>query len=70
MKTGNELNSDILEMTMKINKKFLELSKFIDEMPTDISPALGNKVDYTELSEYYNSLNALFNKRLKGIYIE
>ena len=33
MKTAKELNTDILNMTMKIQETHPELSKFISEMP-------------------------------------
>ena len=62
MKSEKELNSKILELTMKIRSKNPELLKYLIEMPITIpnvtNPEINNKV----LQEYYYSLKAL----LKG----
>lgn len=65
MKTEKQLNSDILEITMKIKEKFPELSKYILEMPETIPNMENPEVTRTALQDYYNSLDIL----VKG-YIE
>ena len=61
MKTAKELNSAILNITMKIEATHPELSKFIAEMPIKAS-APGTEVDFKGLEDYYNSLVALLKK--------
>lgn len=61
MKTENELNSDILKITMRIEEIFPELSKYIAEMPFKISNSLGVAINRNDLKDYCNSLNELFN---------
>ncbi len=62
MKTEKELNDAILKITMTINEKFPELSKYMEEMPITIpnteNPVMGNKT----LTDYYDSLVALLEK--------
>ena len=55
MKTSAELEQDILNITMDIDKKFPELSKYIKEMPITISE---NPTDVNDrnLEGYDNSL--------------
>ena len=62
MKTEQELNEDILRMTMAIRKRFPELSKYIEEMPVNYTNKKGDEVTVKELENYYNSLNNLFRK--------
>ncbi len=62
MHTEKELNDGILKITMRINEKFPELSKYIEEIPITIpnaaSPDISNKI----LKDYYNTLAALLKK--------
>jgi hypothetical protein len=65
MKTKEELEIDILNITMKINKEFPELSKYLVEMPNS-----GSKLNLFEIStenynDYYNSLETLFSEYSK-----
>ena len=62
MKTEAELNNDILKITMKIDEKFPELSKYIAETPVDISLNNVMEVNIRILQDYYDSLHNL----LKG----
>lgn len=62
MKNEKELNSDILNITMKIEATHPELSKFIGEMPVKMSNAEGTETDLKSLKDYYNSLVALLKK--------
>ena len=69
MKTEEELNSTILEITKKIKEQFPELSKYILEMPVTIpidkSPEMNCKV----LQDYYDSLDALLQDYIKNQHI-
>ena len=61
MKTEKELNDDILKITMKIEAKHPELSKYIAEIP--IKPSgNGTEIDIKALEDYYNSLVAWLKK--------
>ena len=62
MKTEKELNQDILKITMTIEERFPELSKYIGEMTVNISEAIGPDTIIKNLMDYCDSLNAL----LKG----
>ncbi|WP_394991061.1 hypothetical protein [Emticicia sp.] len=59
MKTQKELNADILEITMLIQEKFPELSKYIAEMPVTIPNETTPEITIKILEEYYNSLDIL-----------
>jgi CheY-like chemotaxis protein len=59
MKTEKELNRDILQVTMKIEEMFPELSKYIEEMPVTISETESNATSIKNLEDYYNSLSVL-----------
>ena len=62
MKTEKELNSDILKLTMTIQDKFPELTKYIAEMPVTIPDTENPEINIKILKDYYNSLEALLNK--------
>jgi hypothetical protein len=62
MKSENEINSDILEITMTIHNKYPELSKYITEMPVTIPDKDDPKINIRILHDYYNSLQALLKK--------
>ena len=59
MKTEKELNGDILEMTMNIENKYPELSKYLEEMPFEVSDTVSSEVNTKNLKDYYDSLDAL-----------
>lgn len=61
MKTEKELNADILNITMKIEAKHPELSKYIAEIPLKPS-ATSAEIDVKALEDYYNSLVAWLKK--------
>ncbi len=56
MKTEKQLNAEILEMTMKIQEQFPELSKYIAEMPVTIPNATSPEINIKALQDYYDSL--------------
>jgi hypothetical protein len=62
MKTEAELNADILKITLLIQDKFPELSKYITEMPVTIPDEKHPEINLTALQDYYNSLDALLKK--------
>lgn len=62
MKTEKELNAKILSLTLKIQEKHPELSKYLEEMPVTVpnesDPEINNKI----LEEYIESLRNLIKK--------
>lgn len=61
MKTEKELNYDILKITMIIEEKYPELSKYIGEMPVKFSDSIGDEMNIQNLKNYHDSLNTLLN---------
>ena len=59
MKTEKQLNAKILEMTMKIQERFPELSKYILEMPVTIPTVENPEMSLKILQDYYDSLEVL-----------
>jgi len=74
MKTKTELNRDILQVTMQIEKMFPELSKYIEEMPVTILSNDTYETSIKNLEDYYNSLNTLLKSysisHLKNTYVK
>jgi hypothetical protein len=66
MKTEQELTNDILKITMMINEKFPELSKYITEMPVTIPDTDDPEINIKNLSDYKESLESLLKKYAKG----
>lgn len=62
MKTEQELNADILRVTMIIRDKYPELSKYISEMTVTIPDVETPDINIKNLSDYYNSLVAILKK--------
>ena len=56
MKTEEQLNAEILGMTMKIEEQFPELSKYIAEMPITIPTVSSPEITIKSLEDYYDSL--------------
>lgn len=63
MKTKEELEQNIINITTTIREKFPELSKYIIEMPVKDSDNDG--IDIKNLEDYYQSLEVLVNKYAK-----
>jgi hypothetical protein len=59
VQTEQDLNEDILQITMTIEDKFPELSKYIGEMPIKISNTTDCEISLKNLSSYYDSLVSL-----------
>ena len=62
MKTEKELNNDILKITLTIQEKFPELSKYIAEMPVTIPDIDNPEINIKNLKDYYDSLDNLLKK--------
>lgn len=59
MKTEQQLNAEILEVTLTIQQKFPELTKFITEMPITIPDSAHPEISIKNLTDYCESLEAL-----------
>jgi hypothetical protein len=66
MKTIKELDSAILEITMKIKEKYPELSKYILEMPETIPNIENPEMNRKVLQDYYDSLDILLKDYIKN----
>jgi hypothetical protein len=62
MKTAEEWNKKILEITLAIQNQFPELSKYIAEMPVTMPDEKHPEITLKNLSTYYESLENLLNK--------
>lgn len=60
--TEKNLNSNILEITMKIKDKYPELSKYLDEMTVSIPDEKNPEITFKNLKTYYDSLNSMLSK--------
>ena len=59
MKTKNELNADILKITMTIKQEYPELLKYLNEMPVTIPDSAHPEIDIKTLAAYCDSLDVL-----------
>ncbi|GGD80265.1 hypothetical protein GCM10011514_50380 [Emticicia aquatilis] len=59
MKTEDEINAKILEITMKIQSDFPELSKYISEIPITIPNEATPEISLKVLTDYYDTLQIL-----------
>lgn len=66
MKTEKELNTAILEITLKIKEQSPELSKYILEMPVTIPNLENPEISNKALQDYYDSLVIIFNDYIKN----
>ena len=66
METENEINKDIINTTLGIQKNFPELSKYINEMPVTIPDVATPEITKDNLKDYNDSLNALVTKYSKS----
>lgn len=60
-----EWNSKILNITLKINDQYPELSKYLEEMPVTVPVDKTPEITLAHLRNYYESLNVLLNKYIK-----
>jgi hypothetical protein len=57
-----DLNSKILEITMRIMEHYPELSHYLEEMPVTVPTESDPEITLNQLRSYYDSLNSLLNK--------
>jgi hypothetical protein len=62
MKTEQELNADILKVTMIIRDKYPELSKYISEMTVTIPDVETPDINIKNLNDYHDSLVAILKR--------
>ena len=62
MKSEKELNAKILEITLLIQTKYPELSKYLSEMPNTIPIEENPAINVENLQNYYNSLDQFLKK--------
>ena len=65
MQTIAQLQQDIKNITMKINKEFPELSKYVHPMPTTVTTTDHEAANVQNLEEYRNSLTKILEKHSK-----
>jgi hypothetical protein len=64
MKTENEINTEILKITMTIRENYPELSKFLGEMPVTIPDENNPHINIKILDDYNESLQSLLREYL------
>jgi hypothetical protein len=57
-----ELNSKILEITMRIKDHYPELTKYLEEMPVTVPTENNPEITLNHLRSYYESLYSLLDK--------
>ena len=62
MKTKKERYCDILTITMKLEKSFSVLSKYLEELPAKYSNNFNSNINYIKLKSYYDSLDTILKK--------
>lgn len=62
METEKEINAKIMALTVQIQEKNPELSKFLDEMPVTIPDEEHPEINIKILQKYYESLNNILKK--------
>lgn len=65
MKTNEELNSEILRITMTIQENYPELSEYLGEMPVTIPAIISPEINNKNLEAYYDSLNSLLENYIR-----
>ena len=59
MEREEELNAEILKITMTIKDQYPELSKYLEEMPVVVPDVRTPEISRKNLSAYYESLKAM-----------
>jgi hypothetical protein len=62
MKLENELNADILNITMTIRNEYPELSKYLNEMTETIPDISKPEMSNNVLFNYLNSLDSMLKE--------
>lgn len=66
MKTKEQLEQDIINITMKIHTEFPELSKYISEIPEHEYDTGSGQLSSWKFKEYYNSLSEIVKEYSKA----
>ncbi len=66
MKTIDELNDDILKISLKIQTEYPEISKYLTEMPVTIPNVSSPEINVATLSEYYESLKIMLKDYIEN----
>lgn len=61
-----ELNARILDLTMQIRKASPELSKYIAEIPMEVSNAADFHTRMQEMEAYLDTLHAIFHRYVQN----
>lgn len=64
MKTIDQLNDDILKISLQIQTDYPEISQHLTEMPVTIPNVSSPKINVKTLSDYYESLKILLKDYL------
>ncbi len=56
MKSHNNINKNILKITIKIREEFPELIKHLNEIPIKFSDTKSNEINSKNLIDYHNTL--------------
>lgn len=59
MNSQADINDNIVLTTLKIQEKFPELIKYLDETPINFNQIKDNKIKTKDLKDYLDSLNRL-----------
>ncbi len=59
METETQLTEKIVALTMQIQEKHPELSKFLNEMPITIPDEIRPEINIKVLTDYFNSLTQI-----------
>jgi quercetin dioxygenase-like cupin family protein len=59
METVNDINAKIIAITLKIQEKYPELTKYLNELPFTMKDQNNPEINSKVLNEYYGSLNDL-----------
>jgi predicted nucleic acid-binding Zn-ribbon protein len=65
MKTIQQLNDDIQQITTKIANEYPELTKFITEIPSKNEENMNETITIQDLKNYYSSLESLLKNYSK-----
>lgn len=66
METENEINKEIIDTTLGIQKYFPELSEYLNEMPVTIPNVANPEITKANLKDYNDSLHTLVIKYSKS----
>jgi hypothetical protein len=62
METEKELNAKIMAITLEIQEKHPELSKYLEEMQVTIPDESNPEINIKILKEYYESLKSMLKE--------